>query len=553
MGRPGTRKLVDLHVSLFWSPAFTDSLSVDKRSNSWISVQSFREFCGLLRGERAFLSGESACRSPLDWRPSGSTALSEWVVPPGPIGTSPSEQRELFARIAGCVFLGLATLAMAWSASTQAAISIAEEHEKGTLDSLLLTNVSPREIVLAKFLGVLASEVSLWIIALPFLAFATMFSNWPLAFWLLLAAGSLTTSTTATAIALASSARFQKVQAATGVAMTSIMFWLFSPMLVWVIATKSRGFGGPPFALLLQLLDFLTRSSPFAFVVLAAKGSPGTIVVERLLELAGLQIVLCLYLIDRVVRALLPVRPREEKAVATPLVRPTVEVGDDPIVWREYERTASKGALDLSWVMIKAIGAILKTLIAHLTRALFTAMLLVLVLMALLVPLAICWHVGKEAWASFLEFRENRFGWHGAAVLRDEFNKLVRMGAWVFGATLFGVASNIGQAICTERDKGTWLIFLTTPLSGQEIVQSKLLAVRKKALGLLTIGLSLAIVGLVCGASIRFAWLSPWRRLLLRITPGRFARSGPRFVLIVRTRRPEELCSTMLSFSCFPM
>jgi hypothetical protein len=84
---------------------------------------------------------------------------------------------------------------------------------------------------------------------------------------------------------------------------------------------------------------------------------------------------------------------------------------------------------------------------------------------------------------------------------RDEFTMMIQgVSAIVTLICLISVTANSASRVAVEREKGTWLVLLTTPMDGPEILGGKL---RATAWGLARIAVVLPpfwIVGAVCGA-----------------------------------------------------
>ena len=112
------------------------------------------------------------------------------------------------------------------------------------------------------------------------------------------------------------------------------------------------------------------------------------------------------------------------------------------------------------WILIRAI---LMNLLALLGA-----------LVAVAVPIGLLVATLYYGFAAFQELWRNGYGVNGPFEARTHFNLLIRAATGLLAfLPAMGASSLVTGRITTERDKKTWDAFLTTPLSGEEILRSK--------------------------------------------------------------------------------
>ena len=84
---------------------------------------------------------------------------------------------------------------------------------------------------------------------------------------------------------------------------------------------------------------------------------------------------------------------------------------------------------------------------------------------------------------------------------RGRFNVMIRLTSlFVMLIGTLGAASSAVGKVTIERDKGTWLPLLATPLDGREILGSKMKALARGLNGLAYLVAPLWLAGLACGS-----------------------------------------------------
>lgn len=428
--------------------------------------------------------------------------ICEEVQPVGPeTAVLVADRRAAYAMGGGLGIVALTSVAMMLLVMSRASISIAEEREKGTLDSLLLTDMSPTEIVLAKLLGCFSAEASLWLISAPFLVFAMALANLPGWVWALTIAGALSTAFTMATIAMSASARLDKAQQASAAAGFGAMAWFLAPIFVqWLRPLTAFGLG-PGAEAIVDLCDLLSRGSPVSLAFVASKLSASSSELYiRLAELFALQAAFSAYKLNQAVTALLPVATHPVQVATPPPPISTVEVGDDPILWREYSRMARRNRSNWIYGLAKALFVLLKNMTVNLVAVIVMAVGAAIIAISLLLPFALVWYLVRTTWLAGLEYYQSGFTHAGPAAARDAMNVVIRYAWGILGFGSLGAASGLGMGICMERDKGTWIILLTTPLEGAEIINSKLKAAVLRIRTLAIMAMVVCALGLAVGA-----------------------------------------------------
>ncbi len=382
--------------------------------------------------------------------------------------------------------------------------SIAKEREKGTLDAILMTNLSTLEILIAKLVGsLIAASQSLWMMA-PWIAIALALKPLPVAATTLILAVSSSTLVVAGAIALLCSAKAEIVRKAQSWSALAIMGWIFSPFPFFMIRQSGVMNWNRLIEWFERIGEFVTRSSPFSLLFdlpsLITSRSLDALTSRFFLTL-GLQAALFLVVLKLTIDALQPLRSRtavDRRVDPAPEKRP--EVGDDPIFWRERTMPARKSGLRAYGILIKqaiALAALIATTLLHLIKYLFklSFIIIVFIFMGGLVFLFF-----RTAYSAGMEFWSNGFASTGPFQARQIFNFVARYVVCIFGFAILGTVIRPGMIVREEKNKQTWIPFLSTPLTGEEIISSKIKAVNPFLHGIVIV-LSIAVVtATICGS-----------------------------------------------------
>jgi hypothetical protein len=371
--------------------------------------------------------------------------------------------------------------------------SIAEERAKDTLPLLLLTRLTPLEIVLTKAVARWLSTANLVLAALPILAVSAWLAGlvFECGLALLVLASSLGFMAS---LAMLASAQREQVGTARAQAMAWNFGWLFVPPAFTIMPIRTGTLLGDLLDELKMLCTYIAPSSPLSLLTDTGwfRNRPGAIGLEgRVAELIGLQALFGLVALY-IASGRLQARERNPNwADPTRGYRPPC--GDDPVYWREYELPTRRGggsrfALGLRYVLI-------------LIRALLiTALTLLGTLLALAVPLGLLIATAHYGYAAFCELWQFGYGPSGTFEDRATFNIVIRSatGLLAFLPSLNLVSLIVGR-ITTEKDKKTWDALLATPLDGEEILRSKARAATHGIWQLARPLVVLWMLGIACG------------------------------------------------------
>ena len=344
--------------------------------------------------------------------------------------------------------------------------AIAEEREKDTLFMLLLTRLRPIEIVLTKAFARWLPAANLVLTGLPALVAAVWSAGLELESALALLV-LLSSSAFMASLAILASAQRESVGTARGQATGWIFGWLLGPPIVTIMPVTTGSLWGDLLVELKRLCTLVAPSSPLSLLT-----DPGwyyrtnAISLEgRVALMIGLQALFGLLAVGFAADSLKAREKNPNWMDPTRGHRPTC--GDDPIFWREFDLPMRQGSGSLFVIRLRYVWILVRAV-------LLSALTLAVVLLSLAVPIGLLVATIYYGQAAFHELLEYGYGGNGAFVDRARFNMLIRAGTGLlaFLPALFA-ASLIAARITTERDKKTWDAFLTTPLTGAEILRSK--------------------------------------------------------------------------------
>jgi ABC-type Na+ efflux pump permease subunit len=340
--------------------------------------------------------------------------------------------------------------------------SVAEEREKDTLPMLLLTRLTSVEIVLTKAVARWLPAINLPLIGLPVLvvaAWAAGLEVESLCAMLLLLSSSAFMAT----LAILASAQRGQVGTARAQATSWIFVWLFVPPFLSVMRNTEGSLWGDLLGEIKRIGTLIAPSSPLSLVTDSTWYRRVGGLEGRLSLMIGLQAAFGLIMIGLAASRL---QAREKNPNWTDPTRGhRPPCGDDPIYWREYELPARRGAGSLFVVRLRFVWIMVRSI-------LISVLTLVAVLLSLAVPVGLLVATLHYGFAAFRELWNH--GWGGPFEARSHFNLLIRAATGLLALLpTLSVASLVAGRITTERDKKTWDAFLTTPLTGAEIVRSK--------------------------------------------------------------------------------
>jgi hypothetical protein len=168
-------------------------------------------------------------------------------------------------------------------------------------------------------------------------------------------------------------------------------------------------------------------------------------------------------------------------------------VGDDPIYWREYELPRRGSRLPVAVILARQLLIIIRTLLLLTFQAVFLAV-------AVAIPIGL---VIASGYYSYFAFRE----WWGfdpyppgiGGSPRDQLNFFLRVVTSMLGLMPMLFAGGVADRIMVERNKKTWEPLLTTPLTGPEILRSKMRVSARITWSAIRWLIPLWLLGLACG------------------------------------------------------
>jgi len=419
----------------------------------------------------------------------------------------PVSDHDMMARVAFQAFLWMLlahTVPIFAVLSARAALSIALEKDRRTLDFLLATWLSNAEIVLGKLAACMAIFVAEVAVGLPIMLLMSPLGGIDLKLILLAYAGLFTTGFFMIALAIWVSSSASDSRRAASMSVLWMIAWLSGPVFVSLIFTRV-GLRLPGF--LLTVNAWVLTSSPLGLMFKIAAGvTPSSGLTDAVAWMSGLQVaggaLLVIWAIARLRSAYRLSVSGDSQSLAARLTRPgwrwrpKPPVGDDPILWREMHVSragflANAAGLLISLGVYSGLGYLtfffarpaLTEVWQHGYRSGITA-------------------AERPEWNIMIRFFMSGYGVREPAdVARTEFNLFLRNITIpiVFLITLVAAGMAI-EGIISERVRETWGSLIATPLTARDILRSKMLAALWRMRLLLATLLCLWTIGLVAGA-----------------------------------------------------
>jgi ABC-type Na+ efflux pump permease subunit len=382
--------------------------------------------------------------------------------------------------------------------------AIASERDRKSLDALLTTRLSGAMIVVGTMAAGLLRAANGLAATLPLVVLMVFLGGVDPRLVLLWGAGLASTALAVAAIAVVASVGARTRGRAVSGAAGLLFAWLVLPaailalrMLLWP--------GGPRW--LTQAALWLVDSCPFLLGVMPRPGH----IVEKLLRMMALETagaaVLTLWAAWRLrpaSRALEEVegqRARLRMLRQSRRRRPRPPLSDDPVLWNaiHVNRRATVGA----WIEGRLIGLVWIGLIALVTSWFAVPAFRELAARGYgAAPEAFTMPAGMNPLSRVLcDKLIAPVGGPAAGQARLEFNIALRQFSAFFAMIyFFEIVVGAAQGVKGERERDTWRSLIATPLSGWEILRSKMLGpVLRGRGGALTL-IGLWTVGLVAGA-----------------------------------------------------
>lgn len=370
-------------------------------------------------------------------------------------------------------------------------VAVPQEWERGTMPDLLLTRLTRLEIILVKLAGRLTTVFGLALGALPLLAVAGFVSGLP---WEVLGLGLavvVSTTLTAGAIAAGVSAGSRVIGNGRGLAALTVMFWVLIPPSVVVMPIPAP----PPWDVAVRALKdaaaVVAPTSPLSLAMnraWAQTRGPDALALRVLTLVLG-QAALGVLALAFGVWSLARVEPRPVSNDPYRGFRP--RCGDDPVYWREFDLPNRTGSAPKFWVVARQFAISLRVLVLALLNLLGLSTI-VAVLAALVVGM------GWFGWEAFAESRGAGSGTN--ARVRFNLLTLCLSGVVTFAVLALSMATAASR-VTVERDRGSWLILLSTPLTGREILRSKMRALAANCAWPAYYLIALWLTGVACGGA----------------------------------------------------
>lgn len=444
----------------------------------------------------AMRRGQFRARAIMGLMLAAAFALPIIVVIWGNIGSSYTERERL--RVMGASGLialaGLQLLILTFTVPAQVGSVIAEEWERNTLPILLISRLGRGEIVLAKLVGRLLPALTQASISMPLVVAAAWAAGVPFEVTALIVVTLLSTVIVMGGLSVAASARNNQVGAARANAGLYVAIWLVLLPFVTVIPVRLPS----PWLEFAQwikgLCGLIAPSSPVSLVTnyswVSAQAAPG--LPYRLLVMIGMQAVLFVAAVAVAAGSLHARDPYRYAEDPYRGYRPPV--GDDPILWRESDLPMRRGAGWWVVIWMRYVNALLMTLATVILR-------LVLMLIMFAIPIGLAVTTIWLGYLALVEIRQYGYFSPNAYATRRAFNLFARGATGYLGFTLLvGTTAGAEARITIERSKGTWTALLTTPLTGVEIIRSKMLVAVGLLRSLAWLLLPIWIVGGLVGA-----------------------------------------------------
>jgi ABC-type Na+ efflux pump permease subunit len=409
---------------------------------------------------------------------------------------SRAEAARLYAAYVFGATLGVEALMLAVVAAAAVGASIAEEREKDTLPLLLLTRLTRLELAATKLAGRLMPALLLMWLGLPLILIVAPIADLPypvVAEAIAVVAGTVTV---AGSLGILASSRRDRSSTAIGEAVAWTMIWLGGLPMASVMRVRSGTLWGDLLVEIRRIAGWIAPSSPLSLLTDpawfsgpagAAEGLSG-----RFATMLAMQAAIIAAALAGSVGGLRLREPHPTSLDPHRGYRPPV--GDDPIFWREYVLPRRGSRVPAVITLAHRLLIVLRTLIVLALSAIFMAA-------AVIIPIGL---VIAAGWFGYFAFRES---WGidvppvGLPVAPLEFNFFIRAVTFFLGPpAMMGATTGVAGQIAIERDKKTWESLLTTPLTGPEILSSKLRGTGAFVWAITRWLIPLWLLGILCGA-----------------------------------------------------
>jgi hypothetical protein len=353
--------------------------------------------------------------------------------------------------------------------------AVAEEREKDTLPLLLLTRLTHIEIIVTKLIGRLVPALSLVLVGLPLAGASAWLAGLPLIF----VVGSLvitaSTVTVAGAFSILASARRDRVGSARAQAMSWAFLWFLMIPICSIVPISTGTVWRDVLRELPRLCGWIAPSSPLSLVTRSGwiNDRSGQVLQEQIFvmlvfqgALIGLAVLWAAPGLR--LRGLHGNSPDSRQGFRPP-------VGDDPVFWREYTLPYRGARYPLILLQARHVVILLRLIVVTALQAVGWAFVVA-------IPVGLATATARFGYLALLEMVRDGNVPTGAAPARDQFNLLIRFVTGVLAVIpIASLPAIVTGRVTIERDKQTWDGLLLTPLTGVEILSSKM---RVSAVGL---------------------------------------------------------------------
>ena len=375
-----------------------------------------------------------------------------------------------YAAIVFAIAVGVEILFLALLTTQTVSVSIAQEREKDTLPILLLTRLTRVELVVTKLAARLMPSFLLMLTGLPLLLLSAWFAELPVRIVIEAAAVLVTTTIVAGSLAILASSRHERTTSAGGEAFGWTILWLVLFPFLTRLPVRLGTLWGELLAELRRLCLWIAPSSPVSLLTNFSwlSGAGFRTLSDRLVTMLALQGILIVLALSGAVASLRLREPHPHAKDPHRGYRPPV--GDDPILWREY-------VLPLRGSRLPMVVILARQMLILFWAVFLMLLQLVILALAVVVPIGMVIGAGWFGYFAFWELWEH--GYQSVATwsyqARERLNLFIRGATAILGvAPLLVASAGMTDRIQFERNKKTWESLLTTPLTGAEILSSKM-------------------------------------------------------------------------------
>ncbi len=396
-------------------------------------------------------------------------------------GSLSVQETALFAEY---VFSGVATIQVVLTIGlvpALVAVTIAQERERRTLESLLATRLSSAEIVLNKLFGGLVQYAACLLTTLPIMILLSLLGGIDPRLVLLTHAGTAAIAFFVGGLSILVSTSERRAGRALNLSVGLAMAWFILPAVLQDLLPRVSPLS---WHWVRSYNAWFLASSPISVGEALTRSGIGSRFIDSIVWMIGLQLCFgCAFIFWSIVRLRRSARRQAEgegaqnrfSHVWTRLRRRLFRrppCGEDPVLWKEIHTSRVPG---LAEILAALCALSLVGLIGYGT-----------------------YYFGRPA---FIEVYTQGFGTSGPDPKRTEFNGFLGLvSSWVEFLLLLIVAGVAAGSVTGERARDTWESLIATPLGGRDILRAKMLGVVWKVRWGVALLILLWGLGLVSGS-----------------------------------------------------